>query len=96
MKRLEPQSLGTILRHIVTSDKFERPLLEHRALELWRELTGADVWKRTMFLRVEEGTLYARITSSPLRQELMMHRSSLLRKINSRLDRPVIREIKII
>ncbi len=96
MKRLDPVPLGTIVRKIMTSDKFERPLLEHRALEIWREFTGSDVWKRTLFVRVEEGTLYARIVSAPLRHELMMHRTSLLRQINSRLDRPIIREIKII
>lgn len=96
MKRIEPAPLGRLLQGVLSAEKFQKPMLEHRALEIWRRLTGPDVWKRTISLTVDGGIIYARISSAPLRSELSLRRAGLLREINNRLERPVIRDIKIL
>jgi len=97
MKRVNTQLLGTIL-----DDFFEQnpeladKLAEVRLLDSWKTVLGPAVSRYTEQLFIKKRTLYARLTSSVLKSELMMCREQLIIKLNKEAGREVIDSITLI
>lgn len=96
MKRHEPLHISAILQTVLGADHIQQRMLERQAITVWRELVGPAAWRRTLMVWVDRGVLYVRITSAPLRHELAMRRSGLCQAVNAVLDKPIIKEIRII
>lgn len=94
MKRLEPESIGDVLRQTLQEQGMTEHLYETRAVSLWPSVIGEDIASMTGRPVVNNGlmTVYVRVAS--LRQELNMCRSNLARHINEALGREVIKEIR--
>lgn len=96
MKRTEPLSISQIVDHLFKSRDMEDTLLRHRALQVWPEVVGPLINRQTVERRLAGGVLLLRVASAPMRSELHMHRSSLVKALNDRVGKDVITDIKFI
>lgn len=94
MKRVEPESLGDILRQAIQEEGLSQRLLETRAEALWPHIVGKDIAQLTSRPYVVNGVMYLYVKQAPLRQELHMTRSRLVKIINETLGKEVIKDIK--
>ena len=62
-------------------------------LNIWEDIAGKVITARTKRIYLKDGVLHIYLTSSVLRNELMMLRDSLKSRINSRAGEEVVREI---
>jgi len=97
MKRVNTQLIGTVL-----DDFFEQnpeladKLAEVRLLDSWKTILGSSVSRFTDNMYIKKRTLYVRLTSSVLKNELMMCREQLIIKLNNQAGRNVIDSITLI
>ena len=68
----------------------ESPLNEYRLVEAWAEVVGPSIARYTSNLYIKNQILYVHLTSSVLRQELMMGRDLLVRNLNQQVGAQVI------
>ncbi|HDR88175.1 MAG TPA: DUF721 domain-containing protein [Bacteroidetes bacterium] len=93
MRRSHTQSLGEIIREILKDSVTGRKLREVQLIGAWEEVVGKTVAKRTKNLYIRNRKLYVELTSSVVRNELMMIRSSLVGALNKKAGEDLIEEI---
>lgn len=96
MKRTEPQSIGDVLRLTIQECNMTDKLNEQRAIALWPLIIGEHLASRCGRPTVRDKVMYVPVNTAPLRQELTMNRSSLIRIINDKIGRQVLTEIRFI
>lgn len=94
MKRLEPESVGDVLRQALQDQGMTGRLYETRAAALWPSVVGEDIASRTGRPVVCNGLMTVYVRAAALRQELNMCRSGLVRHMNDILGRQVITDIR--
>lgn len=87
------EQIGDILRRYLRQESLESPLNEQRLIELWPQMLGPGMAKYTRDLYIKNQILYVSLSSSTLRQELMMGRELLVRKLNQKVGANVITNI---
>lgn len=85
MKKSNEQSLGEALKHFLKANGLEEKVLETEIYGRWEELAGRAINLKTRKVKLEDGRLTVYLTSSVLRNELLMRRTELLEHINQRL-----------
>ena len=68
----------------------EAPLNEYRLIQAWKDVVGPAITKYTSNLYIKNQILYVHLTSSVLRQELMMGRDLLVKNLNKQVGAQVI------
>ena len=74
MKRNDAEQIGDMIRKFFRLNGLESPLNEYRLVQAWKDVV----------------ILYVHLTSSVLRQELMMGRDLLVRNLNKQVGAQVI------
>lgn len=93
MKRGETKSIAELIRVMCREEGLETPLNEYRLVQAWSQVLGPAVRSYTKELFIRNQVLYVSVTSSVLRQELLMNRKSLVHKLNSHVKAQVITDI---
>lgn len=93
MRRGEIKSIAEIVRATCREEGLETPLNEYRLIQAWPQVLGKAVQAYTKELRIYNQVLFVKVTSSVLRQELLMNRKSLVRRLNEHVKAQVITDI---
>ena len=93
MKRTPALSIGEIIDQYIRAENLETELNEQRALSVWVSVVGRGINKYTISRSIKEGVMTVKISSAPLRNELMLNRSAIIQNLNSFLGAEVVKEI---
>lgn len=93
MKRGGIKSISELVLATCREEGLETPLNEHRLINAWSQILGPAVNNYTKELFIKNQILYVQLTSSVLRQELMMNRKILVRRLNDHVGAQVITDI---
>ena len=93
MKRNDAEQIGKLIRTFLRQESLESPLNEQRLINSWAEIVGPAIAGYTSNLYIKNQILYVHLTSSVLRQELMMGRDLLVRNLNRHVGAQVITNI---
>lgn len=93
MKRGSLKSISEIVRETCREEGLETPLNEYRLIQAWAQVLGSGVQSYTKNLFIKNQILYVTLTSSVLRQELMMNRRTLVHRLNEHVKAQVITNI---
>jgi predicted nucleic acid-binding Zn ribbon protein len=96
MKRTEPQQLSEVLKNALEAYSLDGRLSEYRAADAWPSVVGKHIAELTGRPYVSQGVMMVRVPSPSLRQELSMHRSSLLKALNDTVGKEVILELRFV
>ena len=95
MKRNNTELLADVLHRYLRQEGLETPLNEYRLVDAWKDVVGPAIAKYTLNLFIKNQVLHVHLSSSVLRQELMMSRKMLVKSLNERLGSQVIVDINI-
>ncbi len=95
MKRTNTELLRDVILRYLREEGLETPLNEHRAVQVWPQVVGPTIARLTGDVSFRQGTLYVKILRPALRQDLMMERTQLARKINAEVGAQVVQNIVI-
>ena len=93
MKRGETKSIAELVRVMCREEGLETPLNEYRLINAWSQVLGQAVQSYTKELKIYNQVLFVTLTSSVLRQELLMNRKALVNKLNDFVKAQVITDI---
>ncbi len=93
MKRGGVKSISELVRETCREEGLETPLNEYRLIKAWSQVLGNSVNHYTGEMFIKNQILYVHVTSSVLRQELMMNRKNLVRRLNEHVKAQVITDI---
>ena len=94
-KRSNEQSLIQAMEHHLRQIGKENLILEVKAEEAWRAVMGKFFEKYTEHVEVRQRTLFVKINSPAMRQELMMGKSKIIANINEEIKKEFLIDVKI-
>ena len=89
------KTLGEILKHFVQSKPIKSKYTLVQIKEVWLNQLGPSIQHYTKDLTFNRGILTVRLSSAPLRQELLYNKPKLLALLNEALGGSVIKDVKI-
>lgn len=93
MIRKNAEPLRNVILQYLREEGLETPLNEYRAVAVWPQIAGQAIARLTGDVSFRNGTLYIKITRPALRQDLMMGRLQLVRKVNDAVGAQVVQNI---
>jgi predicted nucleic acid-binding Zn ribbon protein len=97
MKRTNTQSIGKALDEFLEQNPFlSDKLAENRLIDSWTAVLGHSISRFTSHLYIKNRILYVKLTSSVLKNELMLSREQLIKRLNGAVNRNVIDNIILI
>ncbi len=93
MRRSNAEQLGDILNQFIREEGLETPLNQYRIIEAWKNTVGKSFAKYTENVFIKNQTLYIKLRSSIIRQELSMCAPQLARQLNNEVNAQVIANI---
>jgi predicted nucleic acid-binding Zn ribbon protein len=93
MRRSKTISLADAIKDYISEMNLGEKLAETSMINSWEETVGKAISSRTSKIYVKDHVLYVHLTSSVVRNELMMLRESLRNKLNEKAGKEVIKDI---
>ena len=93
MERHKSVHITNLLDAWLRQEGLETPLLQHRMIKGWPEVMGSTVAQYTGDIRIYGNVLRVQIKSPALRQNLLMMRTEIARKMNDYVKAQVIQEV---
>lgn len=93
MRRSKTISLAEAIKDYINEMNLGEKLSETAVLNSWEEIVGKAISSRTTRIYIKNHILFIHLSSSVVRNELMMLRESLRDKLNEKAGKEVIRDI---
>jgi len=93
MRRSKTISLAEAIKDYIHEMNLEGKLQEVNIINSWEEIIGKAISSRTSRIYIKDQVLYIHLTSSVVRNELLMLRETLKGKLNEKAGREIIKEI---
>jgi len=93
MRRSKTISLAEAMKDYLREMKLEDKLREVELIGSWEETVGRAIASRTSRVYIREGILYVHMKSSVVRNELLMMRETLKKRLNEKAGAEIVREI---
>ena len=93
MRGKKTHNVGDIIRKLMKNPKLSGKLDELDALAIWDEIMGEALIKYVVDRKIYKSTLYVKLNSAPMRNELSYKKTELLQQINKRLGKPFLIDI---
>ena len=74
----------------------DNAVAQNSAINLWDETVGETVAKNAQPDRVEHGVLIVKVSSPTWRQELYFQKEQIIKKINNKIGKNIIRDIRFV
>lgn len=93
MRRSKTITLAEALNDYIKEMNFGPKLNEAGLINSWEEVVGKAIASRTAKVYIREQVLYVHLSSSVVRNELLMLRQALKEKLNNKAGSDVIKDI---
>ncbi len=95
LRKPEPITLSEAISRWIEENRLGDKLGQTEIKELWPVWMGPAVARYTRSIRIENKILKIEVTSAPLRQQLSMSRSQIVRMVNENAGRQLVVECLI-
>jgi hypothetical protein len=93
MRRNNTQSLAEVLRDYISEMKMDRKLKEVNVVQSWEAVLGKTISRYTRNIYLSKGILFVEINSSVVKNELVMMREDIRKRLNDQADEEIITKI---
>lgn len=93
MKEKEPTFLGGLIEEFLKSGELGKHFAAEQVKEEWMKLAGGNIGKYTSSVYAKDHKLFVKLTSPLLKNDLMMQRTELVKRLNEKVGVEVIGEI---
>lgn len=87
------QTLGEVIREMLSSYRLESKLQQARIIEAWPEVTGKMITNHTRDLYIKGRKLFVQLDSPALKNELSYSKSQIIDALNEAAGGVVIKDI---
>jgi len=90
------QHIGGALEKLIKSNNLEKGLEEQKAVDIWKKVVGDRINENTEPISIENGVLSVKTSNPSWSQELQLQKPHILKKLNNRLNKKVIKDIRFV
>ena len=90
------QQLKTAIKTFLRKSGLEKGVKQNTALLIWDEVVGENIAENTSPEKVEHGTLLVTVENSSWRQELVFKKKEIIDKLNNKIGKKTIKDIRFI
>lgn len=95
MKEGKTKKIDELVDQVLRQMGLEQKFKEHEVCQIWPEVVGQMISSRTKSVNVIDGKLFVTFTSAVVRNEILMVKEGLIKALNDRVGKEVIKEIII-
>jgi predicted nucleic acid-binding Zn ribbon protein len=95
MRKSNTQPIHDVIRELLRELNIDKKLKEVGIVSEWENLMGKTVAVRTSRIYIRNRILYVTVTSSVLRNELLMMRQDIVNKLNERAGEIVVEQMVV-
>jgi predicted nucleic acid-binding Zn ribbon protein len=95
MRKSNTQPIENVIREYLKEMNIDQKLKEVGIVSQWEKLMGRTVAVRTSQIYIRNHILYIHVTSSVLKNELLMMRQAIIEKINEEAGERIVEQIVI-
>ena len=88
------QHIQVAIRNFLKKSGLNNGVEQQVALKLWGEIVGNKISKNTEPKSVKNGILVIKTTNPVWKQELQIQKTEIIKKLNNRLKKNIIKEIR--
>ena len=89
----EPSALSDVLKNFVETNKLQKGMDRVEVQQVWNSLMGPAIEKYTTQIKLERSTLYIKLSSSVLREELSYGTQKIIKLLNEELGKELIKKL---
>lgn len=93
MKKHNDQPINDVLKGLLKKGPLRAGYYDSKIKKIWAEKLGVLIIQHTSSIFFAKGIIYLKISSAPLRQELFMGRSALVKSFNNELGEDLVKDI---
>lgn len=95
MKRQNTQSISEAIKLYFKAMGFEHKLNEVSVVGRWEEIIGKSVANHTDKIFIKEKTLYIKVDSSIVKQEILMLKSGIIQRFNELAKQEIVQKLVV-
>jgi predicted nucleic acid-binding Zn ribbon protein len=95
MRKSNTEPIENVIREYLKEMNIDQKLKEVGIVSQWEKLMGKTVAVRTSRIYIRNHILYIHVTSSVLKNELLMMRQAIIEKINEETGEKIVEQIVI-
>ncbi|MCR5036655.1 MAG: DUF721 domain-containing protein [Bacteroidales bacterium] len=88
-------TLGEMIKAFYHDNHRDSALDEQRILDSWNDVVGDFIAAHTLKKSIKNGIFYVKVDADSLRNELVYAKSMLLKKLNSKAENEILKDIVI-
>lgn len=89
-------TLGEMIKAFYHENQRDNALDEQKILDSWKDVVGTFIDSHTLKKSIKNSVLYVKVDADSLKNELLYAKSMLLRKLNSKVESEILKDIVII
>ena len=89
-------TLGDMIKAFYHDNQRDSALDEQIILDSWKEVVGDFIAAHTLNTSVKNGVFYVKVDADSLKNELIYAKSMLLKSLNSKVEKEILKDIVII
>ena len=93
MRRSKTEKIDSLIKGYIKENQLEQKLGEVDIISSWENLLGKTVARYTEHLNITNKTLFVKISSSVVRNELFMMKEEIRKRLNDKSGQEIIKEI---
>jgi predicted nucleic acid-binding Zn ribbon protein len=91
----KPEPLAKLIDEVIESKGWQDKLDETKVPQIWDEIVGEKLSKVIKVINVENGIIYVKTDSSTWNTEIRLRAEQIIEKVNGKIGKQIINEIKL-
>ncbi len=92
----EAFSIQDLMGQVLEKNNLSKGMLKLKIKDLWNEQMGRGIASYTQSIELKNNTLFIRLSSSVLREELSYGKSKIIIMLNEALEQEVVKDIRFL
>ena len=93
MRRNNINTIGQVIKKLIGNNKLSKRLDDLNVLDVWNNIIGKDLEKYIKSTKLVDDKLHVKLRSSIVRNEISYKKTELIKRINEKLSKDVIKDI---
>ena len=90
------QHIGSALKKLIKAKGLNEGLVQQKAIDVWEEVVGRAISQNTETVSVEKRVLTIKTRNATWRQELQLQKTNIIKKLNKKLNKNIIKDIRFL
>ena len=90
------QHIGSALKKLIKTNGLNAGLVQQKAIDVWEEVVGRAISQNTETVSVEKRVLTIKTRNATWRQELQLQKTNIIKKLNKKLNKNIIKDIRFL